>query len=108
VTLAFLNVGFWEFVVIVLAVMFIFGPKRIPEVARTVGRVMREFRKVMADLEDELRSETGPIKRDAEDVKRTADLAAPASGKDEAKSSAMEAGPAKPKEQKAVPPPETH
>jgi TatA/E family protein of Tat protein translocase len=49
------NIGSQELVVILFVVLMLFGAKRIPEVARSVGSGMREFRKAMRGIEDELR-----------------------------------------------------
>lgn len=42
--------GFWEVLFIVVLALLIFGPKKLPEVGRTVGRGMSEFRKATSDL----------------------------------------------------------
>jgi len=49
------NIGSQELVVILFVILMLFGAKRIPEVARSVGSGMREFRKAMRGIEDELR-----------------------------------------------------
>lgn len=49
------NIGSQELVVILFVVLMLFGAKRIPEVARSVGSGMHEFRKAMRGIEDELR-----------------------------------------------------
>ena len=36
--------GPWEIVILVLVVLLVFGPKRIPEIGRGLGKGMREFR----------------------------------------------------------------
>ena len=49
--------GFWEILFIVVLALLIFGPKKLPEVGRTVGRGMAEFRKASADLKRTIRNE---------------------------------------------------
>ena len=34
----------WELVLLVLILLLIFGPKRLPEIGRSLGRGMREFK----------------------------------------------------------------
>lgn len=44
------NVGPWEMVVILLVVLLVFGAKRLPEVARGLGKGIREFKKEVSGL----------------------------------------------------------
>ncbi len=39
------NLGAGEIVVIVVAALLLLGPKRLPEMARGIGKFMREFRR---------------------------------------------------------------
>lgn len=48
------NVNVWEVLVILLVVLLIFGGKRIPELARNLGKAVREFKKAKDDVEQEL------------------------------------------------------
>lgn len=50
------NFGFQEVLFIALVALLIFGPKRLPEIARSIGRAMREFRKATNELTDEFKS----------------------------------------------------
>lgn len=38
------GVGIWEMLVLGLVVLLVFGPKRLPEMGRSLGRGMREFK----------------------------------------------------------------
>ena len=40
-----------------LLALIIFGPKRLPEMGRTVGRGLKEFRKAASDLKQEFEAE---------------------------------------------------
>ena len=42
--------GFPELIFILVLALLIFGPKRLPEIGRTIGRGMAEFRKASTDL----------------------------------------------------------
>lgn len=53
------NIGFGELLVIGLFILIFFGPKKIPDIARTLGKAVREFRKAMQDVQSELQSATG-------------------------------------------------
>ncbi len=39
-----MGLGIWELILIVLVVMFFFGAKRIPQIARGVGAGIRNFK----------------------------------------------------------------
>ena len=45
-------------VVILVVVLIIFGPGRLPELGGAVGKAMREFRKATSDLTNEVSSAT--------------------------------------------------
>ena len=40
----FQNFGVWEILILLLVLLLIFGPKRLPEMGRSLGRGMREFK----------------------------------------------------------------
>ncbi|MBS1561820.1 MAG: twin-arginine translocase TatA/TatE family subunit [Bacteroidetes bacterium] len=49
------DVGGGELLLILLAVLLLFGPKKIPEVAQMVGKGIRQFRKAQEDLTQQIR-----------------------------------------------------
>jgi sec-independent protein translocase protein TatA len=46
--------GGWEWVIIALVVLLLFGAKRIPELARGLGQGIREFKGAVGDAKQEL------------------------------------------------------
>jgi sec-independent protein translocase protein TatA len=38
------NVGPWEIIILVVVLLLIFGSRRLPEIGRSVGKGMREFK----------------------------------------------------------------
>lgn len=44
------GLGFGELIVIFVVALLVFGPKRLPELARTLGKSMNEFRRASNDL----------------------------------------------------------
>jgi sec-independent protein translocase protein TatA len=48
-----LGLGHWEILAIAVAVLLIFGGRKIPELMRGVGSGMREFKKGLRGDEDE-------------------------------------------------------
>lgn len=54
-TLAFLGgLGATEAVLIFLAIVFLFGAKKIPELARGLGRGIREFKDATKEIKDNI------------------------------------------------------
>ena len=48
-----MSLGPWEIILIVLLILLLFGAKRIPEIARSLGRASYEFKKAKKELEKE-------------------------------------------------------
>jgi TatA/E family protein of Tat protein translocase len=49
-----MRVGFWEILVVLVVALVLFGPSRLPEMGRSLGKAIREFRQATADLGTEL------------------------------------------------------
>lgn len=49
--------GFQEVLFIVVLALLIFGPKRLPEIGRTIGKGMAQFRKASNDLKRSIETE---------------------------------------------------
>lgn len=67
-----MSLGFTEILLIALFILIVFGAKRIPELARAMGRASYEFKKAKADLEAESRGlmDAAESAAEAEDAKR--------------------------------------
>lgn len=50
------GIGMPELLLILVVALLVLGPKRLPEVARVLGRGLAEFRRATSDLTDELRN----------------------------------------------------
>ena len=48
------NLGFPEILIIMVIVLLLFGAKRIPEIAGSMGKGIREFKKQMSDVQGSL------------------------------------------------------
>jgi len=70
-----LNIGMPELLVILTVGLIVLGPKRLPEVARFLGKAMAEFRKATAGLTDELESARAMIEEEARKATREAERA---------------------------------
>ncbi|MBN4076217.1 twin-arginine translocase TatA/TatE family subunit [Gemmatimonas aurantiaca] len=51
------GIGPMEIVLIVLVILIFFGAKRLPELARGLGKGIREFRGAISDTTDKLKNE---------------------------------------------------
>jgi sec-independent protein translocase protein TatB len=54
------GVGPLELVVIAIVAILVFGPDRLPEFARTAGRLLRQVRQMVNNAQNDLRNELGP------------------------------------------------
>ena len=59
--------GFTEILVIFILALLLFGPKKLPELGRLIGRGLAEFRRASTDLR-------ATIEDEVRDLERTADL----------------------------------
>jgi sec-independent protein translocase protein TatB len=60
------GVGLTELAVIAFVAVLVFGPDKIPELARQAGAVVRKARALATSARDELRTELGPEYADLE------------------------------------------
>ncbi len=56
------GIGMWELLIIFVVALLIFGPKRLPELARTLGKGMAEFRRASYDLRHSFNLDAEPPK----------------------------------------------
>ncbi len=59
------SLGFPELIFILVLALLIFGPRKLPEIGRSIGRALGEFRRATTDLKRTLDSELS-----AEELKR--------------------------------------
>jgi sec-independent protein translocase protein TatA len=48
------NVGLTEMVIIFVIALVVFGPRRLPEIGRSLGSAMREFRRSLNQIQREI------------------------------------------------------
>ena len=53
-----------ELVLVLLLALLFFGANSIPEIARTLGKGMREFKKATSDIQKEFENHTSDLKKD--------------------------------------------
>ncbi len=57
-----LTIGVWEWVIIALVVLLLFGGKKIPELMRGLGKGVKSFKQGMKEVENDIND----IKKDIE------------------------------------------
>lgn len=55
------NIGGPELIMILLVALVVFGPRKLPELGRTVGQGLREFRRHTSGITEELRGTLDPV-----------------------------------------------
>jgi TatA/E family protein of Tat protein translocase len=78
--------GHWYILVLILViVLIVYGPGKLPEVGGAIGKAMREFRKTSSDIQEEFKKSATPDSSTepkaatgtAPDVKPATDLKSP-------------------------------
>lgn len=67
-TLAFLNIGTQEMILIVIVILLLFGGKKLPELARGLGRGIRDFKDASEGIKREISDQINNFEKDL-DVK---------------------------------------
>ncbi|MEP6680698.1 MAG: twin-arginine translocase TatA/TatE family subunit [Chloroflexota bacterium] len=49
--------GPWELILLLVIVLIIFGPGKLPDIGNAIGRGIREFRKASNEIEESIRGE---------------------------------------------------
>jgi sec-independent protein translocase protein TatA len=52
------NLGFMEILLILVAVLLLFGAKRLPEIGASFGKSIKEFKRGLSDADRAIREET--------------------------------------------------
>ena len=50
------GMGPWEIALIFLVILLLFGAKRLPEVAKGLGKGIKDFKKAVKDTQDEIKT----------------------------------------------------
>jgi TatA/E family protein of Tat protein translocase len=68
------TIGVQEMVVIFIVALVLFGPKKLPELGRTIGKALTEFRRASTDLKASFEREMHNLEREAELEKTKAEV----------------------------------
>ena len=69
------TVGVQEMIVIFVIALVLFGPKKLPELGRTIGKAITEFRRASNELKSSFEREMHALERETESLKETANAA---------------------------------
>jgi TatA/E family protein of Tat protein translocase len=62
------GIGMPELIVIFIVALLVFGPKKLPELGKALGRGLAEFKRATEDLKGEISSEIEEIKKETQEV----------------------------------------
>ena len=65
------TLGVPEIAVIFILALVLFGPKKLPELGRTIGKAMTEFRRASNDLKATFEREMNTLERESQDIHAT-------------------------------------
>jgi len=58
------GIGITEIIIILIVALLVVGPKKLPELARTLGRGMAEFRKTADDFKESIYQDDNAVETD--------------------------------------------
>ena len=64
------GIGFWEFLLILIIALLVFGPERLPELARQVGTLIRDLQRMYTNLRAEMGPEFDEFERNIRDLRQ--------------------------------------
>ena len=60
-----MNLGFSEMVFLFLLALIIFGPKKMPEIGRQIGRALNEFKRASNEFKAQIETEIANLERES-------------------------------------------
>jgi sec-independent protein translocase protein TatA len=79
------EIGIEKILLILVVILLLFGAKRIPEIGSSLGRGIRDFKRSMNDLQNDVHADLGPAPRDTRSP-ATPPEAAPRTSQDDSRS----------------------
>jgi len=58
-------IGPWELIVILIIALLVFGPKRLPDMGRSLGKAIREFRNAGKEIQNDIAESIDENERDS-------------------------------------------
>jgi sec-independent protein translocase protein TatA len=81
-------IGLPELLILLVIILLIFGPKKLPEMGRSLGRGMREFKDSVTGKDDDDRKIEAPASAQSAPVAPAAPVATPTTADEEARAQA--------------------
>lgn len=96
------GLGIPELLVIFVIALIVFGPKKLPDLGKSIGRAMAEFKKAQEEFQESVKSEMREVEKsaDLEELKKLGKIDLSASPEAQAGKSAEEQGEEQKPEQK--------
>ncbi len=69
--LLFLDIGGGEILLILVVAFLIFGPNKLPEMSRKLGKTMNDFKRASNDIRREIQQGAGEITQDFKEAKKS-------------------------------------
>ncbi|MBO8127024.1 MAG: twin-arginine translocase TatA/TatE family subunit [Firmicutes bacterium] len=60
------GIGMQELVIILILALIIFGPGKLPEVGKAIGKSIREFKQASRDITESVSGDDDEVKKDDE------------------------------------------
>jgi sec-independent protein translocase protein TatA len=54
------SIGWQEILIVLFLILLIFGPKRLPEIGRSVGKTIKEFKTSTSEIQEQIIPEKNP------------------------------------------------
>ena len=96
------GLGIPELLVIFVIALIVFGPKKLPDLGKSIGRAMAEFKKAQEEFQESVKSEMREVEKsaDLEEIKKLGKIDLSAAPEAQAGKSAEEQGEEQKPEQK--------
>src|SRR4030042_1577558 len=70
----FFGIGPLEIILILIIGLLVFGPQKLPQIGRDVGKAFRSFKKASMNLTAEIQEELDDVKKEVKDIASEEDL----------------------------------
>lgn len=67
-----LGIGIWELLLVLVIVLIIFGPSKLPDLGKSIGKGLREFKKASSEITEELKKPDEKEKKEDDKPKEEA------------------------------------